>query len=386
MKSTFRRIKNYARSAQRGDVLKLAGMAIEDAPKIVKVVRRGRKTVRKVRKAVGGIRVARVPQAVNTSSVLTRSGDQDYVRMDEKTKQGRMQGSQYLCNVGTWTNNGYIFGSFPTNNPYNNITRIGVHPTCFGGRLAEMAAFYTNYKFRQVRFRYVPTTAVTTTGQFTIGYTMSPVVTNAQTDGTGKVLTIEPSKSGPFYQPLMLDGKVDRATNKKNFRISFDSTAASSTLEFEDTVQGALVGIQTVNAPASTVYGLLIVDYDILFDTPIIADPGSLTLLGPITATGFDQSVPEAKSWSVVVNAKGFRQILPDTAAIVGDGYDYVVWRPAAQTRKADWIDPIMLRWNRIATGLSKEDATDFAAAYVPAVISDRAVAVGDWLPPVPAI
>lgn len=388
-RSLARRAKAYSGAFKKRDVSRLVRMGVRDATGVARVARKGIRTYRRTRggKAKRGFAslrsmVAAVPAA--RATVLSANMPVKVVT-DHKSGTVTMMGSQYLCNVGQWAGNGYVFGSFADNNKYNTIARIGVNPLCFGGRLAQTAILYTNYVFTKLRVRYMPTTSTTTTGNFTLAYAMDPNITYDATDATSKVLSVVPNQFSPYYMKSELQLRPKRPTDKKSFVVNstdnLDLNAA-----YNDSIQGVLLGIGNVVAPVSASYGMLVVDYEIIFNTPAPPDETALSLTSGVAGQYYDfgAEMDGKTTFTVLANPSGDAVVVRDDHAVVGYGYDWVVTRPVAKTRRHSFVDIMMTRWKVVGTGLTYSAALTAAETYVPPLLTERAIAVGSWLPEVP--
>lgn len=381
-----KRALQYADPAIKGDVKKLAQMALSDAPSVARyaISKAKRKKGKKKKNGNGGSTMSTRSVSAPLAQGTVIKGKSSMPRMSGSGKQMVMSGTQFVCDVGLNASSNYIFGGFAINNTYNTTARLGLNPLCMGGRLAELAALYTKYMFTNVRFDYVPITATTQTGNLSFGYSSDPNIAYSQSASTAKVLQINPNYSGPFYVKGSLSTVPKRSDDL--FLINTNvSSSADKGVDYFASIQGALTGISTTAGPSGGLQlGILMISYTIVFDTPIASDSKSSLLFAPLTEVGFSITEPEAKGYTVLVNPHDDLVIVPDHHAVVGYVRDSVVSRVAANVRKDSFLDLMMTYWKPLVTGLSRAAASAYVASYVPVGASERAVAVGSWLPSLP--
>lgn len=131
--------------------------------------------------------------------------------------------------------------------------------------LFSLAAVNTRYRFTKIRFVFVPQRGTGETCQYTLGWIPDPLVYGGAYATPSEVASLEQSVTFPVWQEASLDVSqnlpMDRLlkTDTPSFNNEYTGNQVPNLMDY---FQGYLVA-QAEGATASTVYGKILIDFEI---------------------------------------------------------------------------------------------------------------------------
>jgi hypothetical protein len=174
-----------------------------------------------------------------------------------------------------------------------HVNVVYLDPTAVSARLNFFAQMYTYYAFRRLRFYYMPVVGTSTGGAISLAIT-SDLYSNQASNSLSKVLQNEHSTITEVWRPAILE---IRHTGTKVFS-PFTSNFPVVGERYQFEISGAFS-----STLAAATYGVLFVEYEIDFYSPVFAHNGlalrtkatSVISPGPINESKIDSQPSDEK-------------------------------------------------------------------------------------------
>jgi len=209
----------------------------------------------------------------------------------------RISGHHIVCQITSDATSHANFGNVGTSS--SSYTYIVIDPSGVGGTtgsvpltpsgcpLDRFARAFAKFRFRKLRFKYMPVVNTQTAGSIGLGFSQDPAVIDNTTNYTESVLSqLNQFVTGPVWEPWYFDIKGLGSEWKFNFAFTNSTTDYA---ELRQCSQGALLAnFADANLTAAGFFGRLELDYEVEFCD---FGPFSGTSSGGLQKSIFDKRV-----------------------------------------------------------------------------------------------
>lgn len=218
------------------------------------------------------------PVAVSSQILGANSYHQQSKRFDEA--DGLVVIGRQILTGGVVTNTATTFldstaiGTATITSSY--VTRVS--PDSFGGKVALLARTYSRFRFRHIRFVYVPRVATSYAGNFVMSYCTDPGAISFATPSYTSMMNSDVAMISPIRECASIEMNC---TSPEWYYQELDTTGAST---FRQTAQGLFMSLVDDTVWTTGAVGAFYVEY-------------VLEICDPVFDMGFTISLVSRKDW-----------------------------------------------------------------------------------------